>query len=143
MTSAPIIIELLGAPRGKQAMAASQSDGHIYMPARTRDEMAAWRFAAKEAMAGRPPFAGPIRLKVSVVKPIPKSWSKREKNIAAIASLWAPVKPDHDNVTKMLDALNQLVWVDDCQIVDSHVTKVYGARPGVRLEIFELQGPNP
>ena len=46
-------------------------------------------------------------------------------------------KPDPDNIAKMLDALNRVVWVDDSQIVGLDACqKRYSDRP--RIEIYVL-----
>ncbi len=47
------------------------------------------------------------------------------------------VKPDWDNLGKVTDALNGIVWEDDKQVVDGQVIKYYDREP--RLEIVVKQ----
>ena len=69
-------------------------------------------------MAGRPPLESALRVRVAAYFGIPASWSAK-KRLAAITGATRPAKkPDLDNVVKMLDALNEVVWRDDAQVVD-------------------------
>ena len=48
-------------------------------------------------------------------------------------------KPDMDNVIKMVaDALNQVAYKDDTQIVDCQVRKFYSEEPRVEVIIREV-----
>ncbi|WP_079480588.1 RusA family crossover junction endodeoxyribonuclease [Halobacillus salinus] len=83
---------------------------------------------------------GPLRVKVKVYKPLLKSFSK--KQIAdAEAGLFRPVtKPDIDNYAKGIkDALNNVIWNDDSQVVELSVSKWYSAKPRVEVEVNELR----
>jgi Holliday junction resolvase RusA-like endonuclease len=47
------------------------------------------------------------------------------------ATIWRPhtAKPDGDNLAKQIgDALNRIAWMDDSQIADVRVTKIWGDR---------------
>jgi hypothetical protein len=58
---------------------------------------------------------------------------------AAIGQEHRPTtKPDADNVAKLLDALNKIVWADDAQIVALHVFKHYSDRPRIEIAITPL-----
>ena len=47
--------------------------------------------------------------------------------------------PDWENIAKSVcDAFNGIVWDDDCQIVDAHVTKRFGEEPCVICIVTEL-----
>lgn len=52
--------------------------------------------------------------------------------------MWPTSKPDPDNIMKGLDALNEVVFRDDKQIVDARVIKSYSERPALRIEIVEI-----
>jgi Holliday junction resolvase RusA-like endonuclease len=85
---------------------------------------AAVRMAAAAAYQG-PPLAGPLSVSLTFVMPRPGRliWKKRE-----MPRVWAPVKPDRDNLEKSLqDTLNGQLWIDDSQIVAGEVRKVYAA----------------
>jgi Holliday junction resolvase RusA-like endonuclease len=70
---------------------------------------------------------------------VPKSYSKKRTE-ACLSGLERPIKkPDWDNVAKSIcDAINGIVYIDDTQIVDAHVTKVYAANAGVDVGIKEI-----
>lgn len=129
-----IVIEALGKPRGKQAAVESRH-GATYTPQSTREYMAQLKFAAQVAMNGRAPLDGPLVVEIEATIAIPKSWPKAKRANALFFGQSAPVKPDYDNIAKMMDALNQIVWVDDRLIVSGHVMKRYGDRPGVRITV--------
>ncbi len=73
------------------------------------------------------PVDGPLRLEVRATFKVPESWSKARK----AATIWRPhtQKPDGSNVVKQIeDALNRIAWVDDSQIADTRVIKLWGDR---------------
>jgi Holliday junction resolvase RusA-like endonuclease len=82
----------------------------------------------RSAYAG-PLLDGPIRVLVLTFKHRPKSVSKH--------TMFAPVKPDHDNVSKLLDdALEGILWSNDSRIVDARVLKFFapaGSEPWIDL----------
>ena len=135
MTPDVIRITLLGQPRGKQALASSSADGHKYLPGRTRDEMAALRYAAGQVMGDSPPLAGPLDLDIIIRLPIPRSWPKKRQEAARSGALRPTGKPDWDNYGKLLDAITLVVWVDDAQVVDGRVRKVYSDKPGMFITV--------
>ena len=50
------------------------------------------------------------------------------------------VKPDLDNLVKaVLDALNDLAWHDDAQIIELHVSKKYVESPNIHINITEIE----
>lgn len=79
-------------------------------------------------------LAGPLRLEVIVTKAFPKSMSKK-KRLAALPT----TKPDADNYGKLvMDALNEIIWVDDSQVVDLRIVKRYGNVPGINVTVEEV-----
>lgn len=96
------------------------------------------RAAADDAMDGRRLLDGPVLVKILAIFPVPGSWSRR-KRADAIEGLVRPtVKPDWDNIAKLTDALNGVVWADDKQVVTAAVRKVYGERPGLHIEVIPI-----
>jgi Holliday junction resolvase RusA-like endonuclease len=48
-------------------------------------------------------------------------------------------KPDIDNIVKaILDGMNGIVYVDDKQVVDLNLTKVYSATEGIDIMVMEI-----
>lgn len=133
--SVPILIRLAGEPKGKGRPRFVKQTGRAFTPAATRSYEAALRFAAQEAMGERAPLDGPLAVTIIAGFPIPASWSKHKRAQAAAGLIWPTVKPDADNLAKMLDALNEVVWRDDKQAVDVHIRKRYSAAPNLLISV--------
>ncbi|RWZ59871.1 RusA family crossover junction endodeoxyribonuclease [Halobacillus fulvus] len=82
---------------------------------------------------------GPLNVRLKVYKPLLKSFSKKRTREAE-AGLYRPVtKPDVDNYAKGIkDALNNVIWKDDSQVVELTISKWYSAKPRVEVEITSL-----
>lgn len=120
-------------PRGGKPFAT------IYKKAETRAYEKALGLAAKVAMRGVAPLTGPLRLTVTAFMPVPASWSKKKRDAALAGTVRPTVKPDWDNMGGMTDALKEIAWVDDAQVVDARVVKLYDERPRLRVEIEVLE----
>jgi Holliday junction resolvase RusA-like endonuclease len=131
-------IVLLGQPRGKERPRGTK-DGHFYTPEKTRSYEAALKYAAQQVMGDRIPMAGPLRVDMRIIVPIAASWAQKRQAAARFGFEMPTKKPDIDNVQKMLDALNLIVWVDDAQIVDTHVVKRYGDKPGLWVDVYKIE----
>lgn len=83
---------------------------------------------AGKAFGPRDPWTGPVRLTVTAVFAIPKSWPKRYHDaLANGATIYHDVAPDGDNCLKLIeDACNRVLWRDDSQVVIAAVMKRYG-----------------
>jgi Holliday junction resolvase RusA-like endonuclease len=80
-----------------------------------------------------------LALEVRIYRPIPKSFSKKNTELAEQGKLRPITKPDSDNYLKGIkDGLNKVIWKDDSQIVDVHVSKFYSNRPRVEVKVAEL-----
>ena len=67
---------------------------------------------------------------------IPKSFSKKKRERAAIGFLRPTTKPDLDNIAKSFaDSLNKIAFHDDSQIVRLLVEKFYSERPRVEVSL--------
>ena len=80
-------------------------------------------------------------LKMTVVAhyPIPQSWSKRKQEQARTGQIRPLVKPDLDNVAKVVaDALNNIAYADDKQICELIVAKKYGDKAALYITINEV-----
>lgn len=135
----PVVIELPGIPKGKGRPRFSRALGVAYTPEPTRSYEGALKFAARQAMGDRLPLEGPLAVYMEARMPIPASWSKAKRAAALSGELLPETKPDADNLLKVLDALNQVVFVDDKQAADCRVVKVYSDRPGLRIEVEPLR----
>lgn len=106
-------------------------------PKKTVNYEAILAAAGGEAMARRPPLEGPLSVRVTAFMPLAVSWSKK-KTAAALEGIIRPGKPDADNLLKVLDALNGIVWRDDAQIAEARISKVYDVNPRLEVEISPL-----
>lgn len=137
MMAAPIVIRLDGEPVGKGRPRFVRETGHAYTPAHTRSYEVALRLAGQDAIGIREPLEGPLAVYVEALFPVPASWSKKKRAEALAGRVQPTVKPDADNLLKVLDALNEVVWRDDKQIVEAHVLKRYSAKPALVIEVLE------
>lgn len=97
------------------------------------------RIYASEVVGNRPPFSGPVfvRIKISVTPPV--SWSKRKTSDALLGLIRPTTKPDFDNIAKAVcDAMNEIVYVDDKQVCDAWISKYYAATPEVSVTVEAL-----
>ena len=113
-----------------------------YTPKKTRDYEERVRTAFRSSYYGFVPVFlkdTPVRACIEVIQQIPKSWSNT-KHLKAERDELVPTSRngDLDNIAKsILDALNGLVYQDDCQISTLMVTKRYGADPYVVVRMEE------
>lgn len=131
-----------GAPVAKGRARFAKQGGFVraYTPAKTAAYEGLVALAAAEAMAGADPMQGPMRLGVTILLPIPASWSKRKQAMAVEGLVAATKKPDADNVLKAIkDGMNGVVYVDDSQAVEINVVKRYAATPKVVVVAQELE----
>lgn len=76
------------------------------------------------------PFSGPLKIRIRLICKKPKKPSQ----------VWP--RGDVDNFSKAVsDSLNEILWLDDCQIVDERTTKEYGDQGMIEITVEELQGP--
>lgn len=74
--------------------------------------------AYQQAAGDLEPHTGGVAVEIEVYRRLPKSAPKSLKQEQDLH------KPDADNVAKaVLDALNGVAWLDDCQVLDLHVVK--------------------
>lgn len=69
---------------------------------------------------------GPLEVSIKSYFPVPKSTTKKNKQEIAAGTLLPTKKPDADNIAKVVcDALNQIAYSDDTQVVKLSVTKQF------------------
>ena len=144
-----IRIEVLGNPKGWQrtghSVRRNKAGKYVakpYTQNQTRAEQGAIKLFANVAMQGRAPLEGPIDLRVIAYMEIPASWSAKKRAAALAGVIYPTGKPDWDNLGKLLaDAVNNLVWRDDAQVVSATVLKRYDARPRLVFEVRQIIQP--
>ena len=95
---------------------------------------------AKQAMGGTELIKTPVSVFLYVRLPVPQSYPKKRRD-ACLSGLEKPCKkPDIDNIAKTyLDAMNGVIFVDDTQVIDLHVKKLYSVVAGVDVMVMETQ----
>jgi Holliday junction resolvase RusA-like endonuclease len=144
-----IFILIPGDPFGKQSVRVAKRGKHAvkYMPQETRDYEGKCTFEAMLTVRNGdfhfcgpiPPMRGPVEMNVQMFYPIPESWSKKKKEMARLGQIVPDKKPDSSNVLKSVeDGFTRVVWVDDCQVVDHHITKRFSDSPCVIAIVKKL-----
>ncbi|KQC47080.1 hypothetical protein AP057_13870 [Geobacillus sp. Sah69] len=129
-----------GEPVAQGRPRATIINGHIrmYDPKKSKDFKDYVRLVASEHRPEKL-IEGPISLDVKVYKPILKSFSKKKKAAAEAGQLRPTTKPDVDNYVKgVKDALKNVIWKDDSQVVDLHISKWYSETPRVEITIMPI-----
>lgn len=118
------------------------SGRRAYTPKRTKDYEERVLNAFRSSYGGFYPAFGkdtPVRICISVIQEIPKSWSKKKRLQAELGNI-VPLSRngDIDNIAKsILDALNGFAYEDDCQVTTLIVTKQYGVNPCAEVRLME------
>ncbi|MBY0122185.1 RusA family crossover junction endodeoxyribonuclease [Bacillus sp. S/N-304-OC-R1] len=131
-----------GEPVAQGRPRASTINGRVrmYDPAKSKDFK---KYVKLVASQHRPVqlITGPVVMKVKIFKPSLKSFSKKKTAAAERGELRPLTKPDVDNYVKGIkDALKSVVWKDDSQVVDLHISKWYSETPRIEVTITELVG---
>jgi Holliday junction resolvase RusA-like endonuclease len=127
-------------PVGKQRARYSKRGNFVqtYTPEKTRTYEALIKEAGIEAMGSSEPLETAISLYLYIRQGIPKSYSKKRIEACLNGSEQPLKKPDSSNILKSVeDALNGVIYKDDCQIINHHITKVYSTQSGVDVCVKE------
>lgn len=127
--AASLAFTVPGDPVAKERPRFAASKGRVrtYTPPATVRYENTVRLAARVALAGAAPPAGPLRVRLALWIEPPASWSKRRRADALAGLIAATKKPDADNVAKaILDGCNGVAFADDAHIVELTVSKRYG-----------------
>ena len=129
-----------GNPVGKQRARYVKRGNFVsaYTPEKTRTYESLIKEAAIKAMGSSEPLETPVTLYLYIRVPIPKSYSKKRIKACLNGSEQPIKKPDASNILKSVeDGMNSVVYKDDSQIVNIHVTKVYSSQAGVDICVKE------
>lgn len=86
------------------------------------------------------PIRSPVALDIIFMMPIPKSTSKVKQRAMLNGTYHHIVKPDVDNLQKMImDVLNKIVIHDDSQVVEVHAKKIYSSKPGTHVRVIPIE----
>ena len=129
-----------GNPVGKQRARYAKRGNFVqtYTPDKTRNYESLIKKSAIQAMGSNEVLETPVNLYLYIRAPIPKSLPKKRLEACLNGSEKPIKKPDASNVLKSVeDAMNGVVYKDDSQIVNIHVTKVYASQSGIDVCVKE------
>jgi len=132
-----------GEPVGKQRPRFSRRGNFVstYTPQKTKTYEDEIRLMAKAAMGASEPLETPVTVAIYIRVGIPVSYTKQMKKYALEEILKPTKKPDIDNIAKcFLDAMNGIVYLDDKQVVNLHITKLFAETPAVEVMVKEDLG---
>ena len=130
-----------GNPLGWQRTGQNQYTGAIFTQDKTRDreKLVAYEYR-RQCGNYRFPNQTPIELRVYAYYQIPKSKSKRVREQMISGAIRPTVRPDYDNIAKLVtDALNGIAYDDDKSVVDAVQRKFYSTDPRVVVVIQEAK----
>jgi Holliday junction resolvase RusA-like endonuclease len=124
-------------PKGRPRFARRGQFVQTYTDAKTIDYETHVAMKARQAIGATEPLKGALTVFLYLRYTIPASYSKKRKE-ACLNGVEYPKKIDIDNVYKSItDAMNGIVYLDDSQIVEAHITKVYHEQAGVNIMVQE------
>lgn len=132
---------VLGEPKGKGRPRFSTQTGRAFTPKQTVNyETLVHTEYMVQCEGFRFPDDAMLDMRILAYYSVPKSGSKKEKAKKLENIIRPTKKPDMDNVVKMVaDALNQVAYKDDTQIVDCQVRKFYSEQPRIEVIIQEVK----
>lgn len=111
-----------------------------YTPEKTEKYENLVRLAFREEFPDAEPASGPISMVIRAYFPVPKSYSKKKKQLAVVGLLHKTTTPDLDNIQKAIqDGLNGVAFADDSQIVEYKAMKGFSLVPRADIIITELE----
>ena len=134
----PLTITVYGVPVAQGRPRFFRRGNHVgaYDPQKSKDYKDSIKMQAITQLrvkGSMPPLCiGALAMEVYAYLPRPKTLPKRVRHHTK--------RPDADNIAKgCKDALKGVVYKDDSQIVDLHVSKEYGDPPRVVIELREIE----
>ncbi len=141
MNKDSIHFEVPMVPVGKGRPKFSTFGGHVraITPSKTRNAEGIIKLFAEQAMAGRDLIQGPVYLEIIAIFPVPASYSKVKRQACLMGDIFPTKKPDMDNIGKLVcDALNDIVFEDDVQIVRLNARKIYGEKARLLITVTPI-----
>lgn len=134
-----ITLTIPGPPVGKQRARVVRSRAGFpvaFTPAKTKNYETLVRELFALKYPGFVPLDDPVEMELDVFLPIPKSASRRRRELMATGAIRPAVRPDLSNVLKSVeDALNGVAYRDDSMIVHQVIKKQFAYSPRVELRL--------
>lgn len=130
-----------GEPKAKQRPRVCKT-GHTYTPKETVQYEKLVRTCYEQKYSNIN-LTGELTINIKAYFSIPKSGTKLIKRQMLAGDIRPVKRPDWDNIGKIItDALNEVAYHDDAQIVEAIVEKYYSDNPRVEVTVKELRGLN-
>lgn len=130
-----------GVPFAKQRPRHNRNSGVTYTPAATKEHEREIAAEFLRQCRRSLPTGSAVKLTVSAFMPIPKSTAKKRRELMLAGVIRPTVKPDWDNIGKLVaDALNGIAYDDDKCVVEAVVTKAYAEQPRVEITLERIEG---
>jgi Holliday junction resolvase RusA-like endonuclease len=127
------------AGKGRPRFARQGTFVKTYTDAKTLTYEKSIQTYAKQAMGSTSPLNGAVAAYLHIRIPIPPSYSKTRQKACIEGTERPTKKPDIDNIVKAaLDGMNGIVYLDDKQVVDLNLTKVYSSKEGIDIMVKEV-----
>jgi len=124
-------------PKGRPRFARRGHFVQTYTDAKTIDYETHVAMKARHAIGASDPLKGALTVFLYLRYGVPTSYSKKRKE-ACLRGVEYPKKVDLDNVYKSItDAMQGIVYLNDSQIVEAHITKVYAETAGANIMVQE------
>ena len=115
---------------------AGRTFGRAVTPERTRNYEVYIRELFVLAYPGFIPMEGALSMEVDAYLGIPKSASKRKRDMMEAGAVVPERRPDFDNLAKTAgDALNGLAFRDDSQIAEAVIRKRFSSQPRMIIRV--------
>jgi Holliday junction resolvase RusA-like endonuclease len=119
-----------GIPKSGQTGTVFRAGGRSF-PSRRGSAWASYVALVAKEHAPKEPLFGPLSVRYRIQLQMPKK---------KLDSCWACVRPDYLNALKGVeDQLNGILWMDDKQLVEVHVEKIYSENPGLNICVRSLK----
>ena len=132
-----ILFEIIGDPKPQQQTRFVRRGP--YDPSKKHKESLRWQmrpYAPEELLEGS------ISVDITYYMPIPKSASATERRLMINGSIRPSKRPDSDNLSYIVtNAMQDIMYADDAQIVDLSSHKYYGEVPKTVVRIIQLELP--
>lgn len=130
----------------KTAFPIRGKDGRMHVIVKDASNNKNWRQDVKDACLriwDGPPTIQSLELRVCFIMPYRKGdygTGKHKNSLKPSAPHWHTSKPDLIKLLRSTeDALTGILWMDDAQIVQTTLSKIYGFQPGASIEVRYAQ----
>ena len=130
--------EVIGDIKGKARPRVNTYTCKAYTPENTKDYEMLIKQYFKIKYPRYVPLENRVFVKIIAQFKIPKTATKKDKELIKQGKLSPTKKPDIDNIVKIiLDALNKMAFKDDNQITKIEIEKIYSEEEKIYVSINE------